>query len=138
VEHEHTFNQLAASLQKQVDKARKHAKRHQKLYCFGAGVMITSVTVFVFRSGGSLGGLQNTAFLVLRNRQTINNVIITQLERRGHPGYIVKCNETGEVFASIARGAEAMGVNRGNLSSHLSGKLPHVGGNTFQILGEAT
>jgi hypothetical protein len=119
------------------EKARNHVKRHQVVYSFGAGVAVTGVTVLIFRRAMPQGGLRNTAFLVFRNRQTVNNVIITQLERRGHPGYIIKCNETGEVFASQARAADAMGINRPNLVSHLNGRLPHTGGYTFERLGEA-
>jgi len=119
------------------NRIKIHVRKHKTKYTFGAGVAVTGVTVLIFRRAMPQGGLRNTAFLVFRNRQTVNNVIITQLERRGHPGYIIKCNETGEVFASQARAADAMGINRPNLVSHLNGRLPHTGGYTFERLGEA-
>jgi hypothetical protein len=119
------------------EKVKVHIGHHKVAYSFGAGVVVTGVTVFIFRSGGSLGELRNTAFLVLRNRQTINNIVITQLERRGHPGNLTRCVETGEVFASQARAADLMGINRGNLVSHLNGRVPVVNGYTFERIGEA-
>lgn len=67
---------------------------------------------------------------------TINEVT-TILARRGHPGNLLRCNETGEVFASQGRAADLMGLSRGRLSQHVNGKLDDVGGYTFEKIGEA-
>ncbi len=71
--------------------------------------------------------------------ETSNNVAhITMLARRGHPGNIVRCNETGELFASQRRASEMMNVSRYDLTQHLQGEQPHVKGLTFTKLGEAS
>jgi hypothetical protein len=44
----------------------------------------------------------------------------------------VRCTETGEQFASMARAAKANGVNVGELSRHVNGKLDEVKGLHFE------
>lgn len=58
------------------------------------------------------------------------------LSRRGHPGNAVKCEETGEIFASQNRAAEANKISPSRLASHLAGNLENVGGLHFTKLGE--
>jgi hypothetical protein len=106
-----------------AEKIKVHFRKNQKLYLgIGIGVLIT----LAIRRPVSIAPVFNNT-----------NTVITDLSRRGHPGKIIRCKETGEVFASIHRGADAMGINRGNLSSHVNGNLPRVGGYTFEVLGEA-
>jgi DNA endonuclease I-HmuI-like, NUMOD-like domain len=106
-----------------AEKIKVHFRKNQKLYLgIGIGVLIT----LAIRRPVSIAPIFNNT-----------NAVITDLSRRGHPGKIVRCNETGEVFASISRGAEVMGINRPNLTSHLNGRLPHANGYTFEVLGEA-
>ena len=123
------------------DKLKDHVARHKVAYSFAAGVVVTSVTLIVFKrcvNSHTMGSATNTTFFSFLSPQTATtNTYVTDLTRRGHPGKIIRCKETGELFASIHRGADMMGVNRGNLSSHLAGRLPSVGGHTFEFLGEA-
>jgi hypothetical protein len=58
-----------------------------------------------------------------------HNIVIAELARRGHPGLIVRDLETGEVFASLSRAAEAAGMNRSSLRKLI--------GTRFEILGDA-
>lgn len=66
-----------------------------------------------------------------------HNEVTTVLARRGHPGNIIKCNETGELFSSQNRAADLLGINPAILSQHLNGKLASANGHTFTKLGEA-
>jgi hypothetical protein len=118
------------------ERIKRHIKKHPVAYSVGVVVVVAGVSYCLGTRVGSSRILSNSASFTICSPQTINT-ITTQLERRGHPGKIIKCKETGEVFASISRGADLMGVNRSNLSSHLSGRVPHVGGHTFELLGEA-
>lgn len=65
------------------------------------------------------------------------NPIITYLERRGHPGNIIRCKDTGEVWASQNRCADVMNISRTSLKRHLDGLVENVDGFRFEILGEA-
>lgn len=62
--------------------------------------------------------------------------VIQQLIRRGHPGNIIKCVETGEVFASQNRAADALGVSKTALGKHLKGFADSANGYHFELIGE--
>jgi hypothetical protein len=90
-------------------------------------------------------GLCGVAYLLSRSQVQVmlfskdsNNIIVTDLSRRGHPGNLVLCNETGEVFASQNRAAQAMGINASELSKNIRGLVSDAGGFTFTKLGEAS
>ena len=55
--------------------------------------------------------------------------------RAGHPGFIVRCNETHRIFSSTKKAAEVMGLSKTALSRHLNGKQDAVSGYTFTKLG---
>jgi hypothetical protein len=55
--------------------------------------------------------------------------------RAGHPGYILRCNETRRVFSSVKKAAEIMGLSKTALSRHLNGKQDDVAGYTFAKMG---
>jgi DNA endonuclease I-HmuI-like, NUMOD-like domain len=115
VEHNISFPDVA--------KIKAHFRKNKKLYLgIGIGILIT----LAVRRPVSIAPIFNNT-----------NTVITDLSRRGHPGYIVRCKETGEVFASINRAANVMGLNQANIVHFLKGRVPHVGGYTFEVLGEA-
>lgn len=58
------------------------------------------------------------------------------LSRRGHPGNAVKCEETGEIFASQNRAAEANNISPTTLRRNLIGEIPDAKGLHFTKLGE--
>lgn len=74
---------------------------------------------------------------VMQYKPMANNIVVTNVVRRGHPGNIVKCVDTGEVFASQRRAAAAMGVPRYEMYEHLKGELETAGGHIFEKIGEA-
>lgn len=135
------------TLEVDIDEVRSHFRRNKNTYlAIGAGIGLAGITYLVMKSSvpvtptipNTMDGHDVVNVLPRASsfaKQTNN--ITTVLIRRGHPGTMVLCKETGEVFGSIARAAEANGINRPNLSSHLAGRLPHVGGLTFEKLGEA-
>lgn len=44
----------------------------------------------------------------------------------------IRCLETGQLFHNAAEAVRVMGLNQGNLSKHLRGKLASVGGFKFE------
>ena len=51
---------------------------------------------------------------------------------KGHPGYLTRCKETGEVFSSQKKAAKFAGTTPSCMSSHLSGLKPDVQGLHFE------
>ncbi|QED11565.1 helix-turn-helix DNA-binding domain protein [Arthrobacter phage Qui] len=121
-------------MSEKTDKIKKHFSDNKKLYIgIGIGVAVTVTAVVIFPDKG----IQIVdAFKLQVNSPTTNNVIQANLARRGHPGNIVRCVTTGEVFASQKRAAEANGLSVSSLIRHLNGERPDVKGLTFELLGE--
>ena len=115
---------------------KTHFKKHKEAYIVGSACLLigaATAVLIVTRKGVDVTVAQKGVFV----NSPITNTVVTILERRGHPGNVIRCIETGEVFASQQRAAELLGLSAGNLSQHLSGKYAHVSGLTFEILGEA-
>jgi hypothetical protein len=111
-------------------RVKQHLKDNKQIYlvgagCLGAGYLLRPGVVTIV-----------DAFNI-KYKSSVTNIVTTELARRGHPGYLVKCLETGEVFASKRRAAEALDINRFNLNEHLKGVQPDVDGFHFEVLGEA-
>ena len=116
-----------------IQKIKAHLRENKRLYltgglCFLGGALTVA---------GHKGTIQIVDSFNVKYKSSAVNVVIAELARRGHPGNLVKCNETGEVFASQNRAAEALGIFASDLSRHLRGKSAHAGGYTFEKLGEA-
>ena len=106
-----------------------HWQRYKWLYVgLAAGVIL-----------GAMG-------VLLYNRNTFVHTKITQifcwkptttvtvLERRGHPGWVTRCVETGEVYASQARAAACNNISPSRMSAHLNGQASHANGLHFERL----
>lgn len=119
-----------------IDKIRTHISENKVAYIAGvAGVGVGAVLV-----GGMFYGRQiiiNDSLNVSVNSPK-TNIVVANLTRRGHPGNIIRCVETGEVFASQRRAAEALGLNRIDIYKMLKGELDNVKGLSFENLGEAS
>lgn len=121
------MDQIAQRIKEQ--KIGQHVKDHWKYYAVGLG----GVGVGLIASNRIQ--VANSFNIIFKSQ--VNQIAIQSLVRRGHPGNVIQCVETGERFASQARAAKAMDIASSNLSSHLAGRLPHVGGYHFVKLGEA-
>jgi len=123
-----------------VAEVKAHIQRNQKAYITGGVCLAIGVL-------GTLAAAKNNSTTVISSIEGNRNnfvgtaehvtVVVAELERRGHPGNVVRCLETGEVFASQRRAAEMLGVNPGEISKQLRGLTDKAGGYTFENLGEA-
>ena len=123
-----------------MNKFTEHVKKHKTVY-ISVGVGLTAGMV-----GGLIGysmasrygeiGNQVVVKQILPIKSPITNTVNQNLVRRGHPGFRILCNETGEEFASIRRASEVMGIDRSRLMDHLKGAAEHAGGFHFTNLGE--
>lgn len=123
------------------DKIRRHFQEHKTAYlvagtAVASAAVATTVTLLVITRvqihPELLVSAKNSALLQWKPKAEVT----VKLIRRGHPGFEVLCNETGERFASIRRAAEVYGLNPGDISRHLRGEVTRVGGKTFTNLGE--
>lgn len=133
-----------ASKVRTAQKARavkSHIQNHKAVYVSGVSCLVVGALAGAISSGKMENKQFADAWKILHiqyKSPNVNNLEqTTVLVRRGHPGNIVKCVETGEIFASQQRASEALGISASNLSRHLRGDMPHVKGLTFEGLGEA-
>ena len=107
----------------------------------------THKTTYIAGTTGIIVGAAGATLLIARVNPQINVIRIlssgddyitqiTELVRRGHPGYVVKCIETGETFASQGRAAELLKLSASDLSKHLNGMKDAVKGLHFARIAE--
>ena len=117
-----------------LDRVKIHLQENKKVYIVGGAALVVGAI------GGAVymgGGVQIVDSFKLLNWKSPHSSM-TVLIRRGHPGNIIKCLETGELFASQNRAAAVNGLSASNLSQHLNGKQDAVSGLHFESnLGEA-
>lgn len=102
-----------------IDNVKNHVRENKKVYiAVGVGIVIGAVSVTVIHSPK----IVQTAVTHGDHSPIIQ---IAQPIRRGHPGFVVRIKETGEVVASKRRAAEMLGVHHTKLD------------NLVDVLGEA-
>lgn len=130
-------------MSEKTDKIKKHFRDHKEAYITGGVCLVVGAAVtYLVMKGDDILASDETVTLVnnlqgLFYKSPITNDITQLVVRRGHPGFVVQCNETKTIFASINQAAEEMGLSASNLSQHLNGKQTSVHGFTFTNLGEA-
>ena len=112
-------------------KVKGHFKKHKVKYIVGGTCLVV---------GGAVGYYLGNKGII--NVQLVNTGSVTQVQnidksinvltRRGHAGNVVRCVETGEVFASQNRACDLLGLNRADLSNHLNGLKDEVKGLHFE------
>lgn len=118
-------------------KTRDHITENKNAYVAGVSGLAAGLAI-----GGAIfhqtGGSNIAKQVVIAGKTGNVTQNVTQvLVRRGHPGYITRCVETGETYASVARAAQATGVSCTALRQHLKGATAAVGGLHFENLGDA-
>ena len=120
-----------------IEEVKTHIQKHKVAYLVGSHIVIAGITYAIMRStvlqrGAGVGILHsevtNTASpFSFGNKQSIN--IITVLEsQKGHPGWPVRCVETGQKWLSQGAAAKELGVSEGLMSGHVQGKIPDIFG----------
>ena len=120
-----------SALDSKFQQVKQHFRENKKTYLVGVGSALVGAAVM------GRGAQIVDGFKLVHVQWKSPNVYNVALTRRGHPGFIVKCIETGETFASQGRAAEACGISSAALSQHLNGMKAHAQGLHFERLGEA-
>ena len=124
-----------------IEEFKEHFARNKQLYLgLGIGLAVgagAGAGFMAYRTMSLNASVRMIAPVSWKPHLENNQVIIQSLERRGHPGIVVRCNETGETFASIRRASDVLNIDRSMLKRHLEGVTPDINGKTFTALGDA-
>lgn len=135
-------------IQNTTKAVKTHVTKHKTAYLvggsFAAGVGACALYVYLTKNdvtGDVINGDLNVEdyFNTVSKISGVNykpTINVSNLVARGHRGYEILCNETGESWASIRRAAEVAGVNPGKMASHLKGESPDIFGKTYTNVGE--
>ena len=122
---------------------KNHFLNNKKLYIsLGIGLTIGVVTMLVMtKYGNSRNMMTEGNNITVKNVIAKNVTVVTSyLKSRGHPGYIIRCVETGIIFPSQNYAAKLMELDPSKLSKHLCGMIGEVEGFHFEriaIAGQA-
>jgi len=132
------------------NKIKEHIKRHETVYgCIVTGIGVAGFTTIIMRkyyagslgltapeglgSTGGFGKIQTRAFSLAFSQTNCGNAITSiHTGKPGHPGYITRNLETGQVTRTQTAMAKMFDIPRPLLSDHLNGKIPDVDGMHFE------
>jgi len=133
-----------------TDEIKSHFEKYKAVYITGgAGILFASFTYLYMRgvasqsirdatgvpAQGAIGvlGERNVSQNIVSGKSNVlNSVSYFSSDRQGPPSWVVRCIETGDVFASQKSAANQMGLSASHLSEHLNGVRDHVSGNHFE------
>jgi hypothetical protein len=123
-------------MNKQVEKIKNHVREHKVVYI---SIGIAGITTLIVRGVASqridrgISVVADRGISVIADRSVVtNNVSLISSRRQGAPSWVVRCKETGNIFASQREASEAMNLPASELSKHLNGVMDNVRGNTFE------
>ena len=117
------------------NKIKKHFKTNKVAYITGGVcLLIGAVSGITFVKSQTV--TVDSWKLINWKSLHVSKTTVVQLPARGHRGYAIVNNKTGEVYGSLKKAAEEIGCATTTLRSHLEGALDNIHGETFTNLGE--
>lgn len=132
-----------------IEKIKNHLKEHKREYLIGGGCLVGGVLI----GAVAYAALPGTAVNVTNNipvdvtvkpkitvnpEITVKPVINTHNTMGGYQQKIVRCIETGQIFESVKAASEQAGVNPSFMSKHINGRVDHITGKHYEIVGLGT
>lgn len=131
------------------ERVTNHVVRHKRKYMAGAfclmfgsmfGIALvinkkvekTAEALSIFKSARS-----RMAPPIPDIKVAIDNNFINYIGRNGHPGNVIYCNETKQLFKSHREATRELGLDNRDLWAYLKGLKPDAKGFTFTKVGEA-
>ncbi len=133
-----------------MEKVKDHVRKYKTFYVgVGVGLGVAGITWAIMRDRhlmiqrvvdpeiqrvtGELGKVQTRSFsFALFMRDSGNVTTSLHTGERGHPGFMTRCLETGEIFRTQYQAAKAFELHPSLISAHLNGKFPDVHGYHFE------
>lgn len=103
---------------------------HENKQTYIVAVLCVAGTALAMKKGSGINQGIRTVVQIGDN----HNVTLVHLQDRTNYAQPVRCLNTGEVFGSQKRAADANGINQGELSRHLAGERETAGGFLFERL----
>ncbi len=116
-----------------LEKTRAHLKENRKVYIGAASGIVVGVAATIFIHNNGVYNILNSFNFNWKS----TNIGVIMPDRRGHPGWVIRCLETDDIFPSQNLAAEVMDLNASRLSSHLNGLTDNVKGFHFERICEA-
>lgn len=117
-----------------------HVKRHKVKYIVGGTCLILGGLLGMYISKGKARVIIDSVTIdepVINKIQ--NNVnIMNHIGRNGHPGNVIYCNETKQVFKSHREACRELGIDNRDLWAYIKRLKPTARGFTFTSVGEAS
>lgn len=124
----------------QREKIKQHFRDNKKVYIGTAvGVLVGAASAVLILKYNNVKVTQQASQNALVNyKPTIHQeqIVMMELPPRGHRGFAILNDKTGEVYGSLRNAAEKIGCSTTVLRDHLNGLHDDVFGNTYTNLGE--
>lgn len=133
------------------EKIKNHLKRRRIVYTsICTGVVVAGITVLIMREPRTIlqGGVDcpvkeptgSLSFLFGRSifghvSNTNNAVTTIHNGLKGHPGFVTRCVETGELFTTQGSASKAFNIPESIMSKHLNQGRELIEGLHFERLG---
>lgn len=125
-----------------------HVMRNKLLYLAGGScLMVGGMFGLFLRINKKLNSTANALQILKATRAKMAQLpsidfvpkdkIVDFIGRNGHPGNVIYCNETKQVFKSNREAARELGIDSRDLWAYLKGIKPTARGFTFTSIGEA-
>lgn len=121
------------NISKMKENVVNHFKTHKELYIgIGVGVCLAGITYVIMRStrvpslivGAEWPETASTEGFSFLNGNTIGdgNSFVTTIHngKSGHPGFVTRCIETGELFDTQGSASRHFGIDERLISQHLN------------------
>jgi hypothetical protein len=120
---------------KYFQKVKDHVKANKKVYITGGvSALIGAVAAtFVILKTDAV----NVDSIQILNWKPSANHLDVFVEALGDPGNVIQDTTTGTIYASQGQAARELDVTAAMISKHMTGKIPHVNGHVFDLLGKA-
>lgn len=127
-----------------IERIKQHFSKNKSRYIFlGIGLVIGAGVTWAMMSESEKDHLNGhtscekdhlNGHTRLINYGIIQDSVVSIVERegRGHPGYLVRNPDTGEIYKSQKKAAEALGAHQSHISDHLNGRKDHVFGHRLE------
>lgn len=123
-----------------IETMKNHLRDNKNVYIAATvGVVVGASVAVLAVKYNNVKVTQTAAQKALVNwKTTIHQEQITYIElpARGHRGFTILNEKTGEVYGSIKKTADTIGCSPKTLRDHLKGLIDNIDGNTYKNLGE--
>ena len=117
------------------EKIKTHWEKYKQTYItVGVGVVV-GVTIFIVarKTAPTLNIGKSAVVTDVKQFVTKGDLNYTiKANRQGPPSWVVRCIETGDVFSSQNKAAEALGISSRDISCQLNGIKPDIKGLHFE------